>query len=387
MVRSKHDIVLLYGPPWDGPTQFSKHHLVRYLAARGNRVLYVEAPLGPLTLMRRPRAAILGLRSTVGPPRAVAPNVWVTRHFNPVPFHGISPLTSRRAYNVLGQRLLAPRIVAAMRRLGFTRPILVAGLPHAVDLLHAIPHRCLVYHCADDYAYVRGFPATLAELEKELCRRADLVIATAQTLFESRAAYNPRTYWIPNGVDVEHFARPVLPADDLRNPGRSVVGYVGSIADWLNINLVRHLALRRPKWLFALVGPISRNVSNVRELPNVRLLGPRPYSVVPRYLAAMDVALIPFEQDRVTWNADPIKAYEYLAAGVPVVASDLPALRRMGHVIRLADSPDAFVAHLDAAVDQGRDAGRAERQAEAARHGWTSRFERFEELLEERLSA
>jgi glycosyltransferase involved in cell wall biosynthesis len=216
------------------------------------------------------------------------------------------------------------------------------------------------------------------------------VIATAQTLFESRAAYNPRTYWIPNGVDVDHFAQPVPPTDDLRNPGRPVVGFVGSIAQWVDINLLRHLALHRPEWLFALVGPVGRGVSNVAnllDLPNIRLLGPRPYAVVPRYLASMDVALIPFVQDRVTWNADPIKAYEYLAAGLPVVATDLPSLRRLGHVIRLADSPDAFVFHLDAAVAQGRDAGRAERQAEAARHSWTSRFERFAELLDERLNA
>ncbi|HEY0581919.1 MAG TPA: glycosyltransferase, partial [Chloroflexota bacterium] len=114
------------------------------------------------------------------------------------------------------------------------------------------------------------------------------------------------------------------------------------------------------------------------------LLGPRPYDTLPSYLAAMDVALIPFKKDRVTYHADPIKAYEYLAAGVPVVATDLPALRRLQHVLHLADSPDAFATQLDAALAEAADPQRrAERQAEAARHTWASRFAHVDSLIQD----
>jgi glycosyltransferase involved in cell wall biosynthesis len=94
----------------------------------------------------------------------------------------------------------------------------------------------------------------------------------------------------------------------------------------------------------------------------------------------MDVGLIPFKHNDVTFHADPIKAYEYLAAGLPVVATDLPALRRLSNVVRLANTPDAFTRGIEAALAEGP-ARRAERQAEAARHSWTARFERFERLL------
>jgi glycosyltransferase involved in cell wall biosynthesis len=95
----------------------------------------------------------------------------------------------------------------------------------------------------------------------------------------------------------------------------------------------------------------------------------------------MDVGLIPFKRNPVTHHADPIKAYEYLAAGLPVVSTDLPALRRLAHVVRLAESTPAFLDALDAAVSEGRDARQAERRAEAARHSWAARFQAMDRLI------
>jgi teichuronic acid biosynthesis glycosyltransferase TuaH len=130
-----------------------------------------------------------------------------------------------------------------------------------------------------------------------------------------------------------------------------------------------------------MLGPVGTDVSKIRRMTNVRLLGPRPYASVPSYLAAMDVGLIPFKQQPVTYHADPIKAYEYLAAGLPVVATDLPALRRLEHVVRLADTPRAFETQIQAALNEGRDTRARERQAEAARHSWRSRFSTIDQLI------
>jgi glycosyltransferase involved in cell wall biosynthesis len=380
-VRAARDVVLLYGPPWFGPTQFSKHHLTRYLAGRGHRVLYVEAPLSPAGLVRGPRFVAELLRCML-PPRPVAERIWVQRPFAPVPYHAATRLTSRRAANQLGQRLLAPLLRGHLRRLRMPRPLLIAGLPHAVDVLDHLSWRALVYHCADDYSHVRGFPYTLPQLEEALCRRADLVVTTSETLCQARRAFNPNTHWISNGVEVEHFAQPAAPAADLARLPRPVIGFVGGLSQWVDIPLLVSLARARPAWSLALIGPGGTDLRPLHGLSNVHLLGPRPYRDVPGYLAGMDVGLIPFVQDPVTWHADPIKAYEYLAAGVPVVATDLPALRRLDKVVRLADTPDRFLEQVEAAVAAGRDAGRTERQAEAAHHSWTRRFERFEELLE-----
>jgi glycosyltransferase involved in cell wall biosynthesis len=381
--RTRPDFVLLYAPPWSGPTRFSKHHLAQHLADTGGRVLYVEAPLSPLGL-RRGRPFLQELKTALQPPRPVADRLWVRRHFLPVPYHAASWLTSRRAANRLGQRLLAPAIARDLARLGFDNPVLIAGLPHAVDALPWLPKRqALVYHCADDYAHVQGFPDTLPELEADLCQQADLVITTSETLCQERRRFNPNTHWVPNGADIGHFSAQASPAAELQHIRRPIVGFVGGLSQWVDIRLIAALALARKDWSFVLVGPVGTDVSALNDLGNVTLLGARPYTNLPAYLAAMDVGLIPFKQDRVTYHADPIKAYEYLAAGLPVVATEMPALRRLSHVVRLASSPESFEAQIAAAVAEGRAAKKSERQAEAARHSWTSRFETIDALFRE----
>jgi glycosyltransferase involved in cell wall biosynthesis len=383
--HSRLDVVLLYAPPWAGPTRFSKHHLASYFSARGARVLYVEAPLTPFGV-RRGRAFMAEALDTLRPPRLAQERLWVRRYFLPVPYHAATRLTSRRVANRLGQRLLAPVIRRDLRRLNMRNPVLIAALPHAVDLLPLVPRRALVYHCADDYAHARGFPESLAQLEADLCKKANLVITTSETLCEERRQFNPNTHWVPNGADVEHFSQSAPPAPALEAISRPIIGFVGGLSEWVDLSLVAHAARQRPDWSFVLIGPLAIDAAPVRDLPNVRLLGPRPYADLPSYLAAMDVGLIPFKHNRLTYHADPIKAYEYLAAGLPVVATDLPALQRLAHVVRLADSPAAFVEHIAAAIDEGRDAQRAARQAEASRHSWTARFDTVHQLLCEALT-
>ncbi|MBV9169648.1 MAG: glycosyltransferase [Chloroflexi bacterium] len=141
------------------------------------------------------------------------------------------------------------------------------------------------------------------------------------------------------------------------------------------------MAHARPEWSIVLIGPVGVDVSALRGLSNVHLLGARPYAQAPAYLTAMDVALIPFRREPVTYHADPIKAYEYLAAGVPVVATDLPSLRRFSHLIALADSTTDVVDEVERAIDAGRESGRIARQREGMRHSWRSRFEEWERLL------
>jgi glycosyltransferase involved in cell wall biosynthesis len=379
------DVVLLYAPPWYGPTRFSKHHLAAYLAQRGARVLYVEAPLTPLSA-RRGRAFVNDLRHSLRPAHEVAERLWVRRHFLPAPYHAATSLTSRRAANRLGQRLLAPVLKRDLARLRMPRPVVIAGLPHAADLVPLLPRRALVYHCADDYANVRGFPPTLPELEMDLCRMADMVVTTSETLCQTRRQFNPHTYWIPNGADVEHFAKAAQPAPELYGVRRPIIGFVGGLSEWVDLELVAELARQRPDWSFVLIGPASIDTSCVQPYRNVCLLGARPYADLPKYLAAMDVGLIPFKHNDVTYHADPIKAYEYLAAGLPVVATALPALQRLSHVVRLAGDAEGFCTAIAAAVAEGRDSGRAARQTEAAKHSWSSRFDELVRLLEAHLA-
>lgn len=381
------DVVMLYGPPWSSATRVSKHHLAAYFAARGHHVLYVAAPLSLLSVARRGVAALPELRAAWQRPRRVTERLWAMRPFNPIPYHAAMRALEAPWQNWLGQRLLAPGIRRAAGSLEFQRPVVIAGLPHAVDLVPRLPHSLLVYHCADDYASVGGFPRGLSALDERLCRASDLVVTTGPELRDQRLAFNLNTVCVPNGADVAHFAKPVAPAADTRGWGHPAIGFVGALAEWVDLELVAFLAANRPAWQIVLIGPDGERASALRGLPNVLVVGPRPYAALPTYLAAMDVALVPFRRGPVTEKADPIKTYEYLAAGVPVVATDLPALRRLGPVVRLAGSHEEFLHQVDAAVTAGRAAGSKARQAEAARHTWDARFVEIEALITERLTA
>ncbi|GAC1326833.1 MAG: hypothetical protein NVSMB2_26270 [Chloroflexota bacterium] len=377
------DFVFLYAPPWSGPTRFSKHHLAEHLAATGNRVLFCEAPLTPLGL-RRGRQFAGDLARTLRAPTQVGPNLWVRRHFLPIPFHAAIPFARGRWANRVGQCLLAPTVRRDLARLGFRRPIVVAGLPHVADILPHLPRSRVIYHCADDYASVSGFPSAVRALEEQLCRRADLVITTSLTLCEERRRFNSTTRWVANGADVSHFAQAARPAAEMTDMPHPIVGFIGGLSEWVDVALIARLAGARPMMTFVLVGPVGIDARALDGLSNVRLLGPRPYSSLPSYLAAMDVALIPFKHDRVTYHADPIKAYEYLASGVPVVATDLPALRRLAPVMHVATSPDEFARAIDAALAESSDPRRRfARRAEAQKHSWANRFAEIDALIED----
>ena len=379
------EIVVAYGPPWEDPARVSKHHLACYLSQRG-RVLYLESPLHPFNLAARPGQAGALWRGTRRCRRITA-TLWVRRFFTPWPYHSATTLTASRLFNRLGQRWIAVQLRRQLVALGMTRPLLIAGLPHAIDLLPHVSWSGVVYHCADEYRSASGFPPTLPELERELVMAADVVVVTAEALLPERRALNQRTYWVPNGAEVEHFAAARAEqtplAEELRDLPRPVVGFVGALAEWFDERLVAHAARALPDWSFVLVGPGRERVPALLWLPNVRVLGPRPYERLPGYLKGFDAAIIPFRDSELARKADPIKFYEYLAAGLPVVATDLPALRRFPGLVYLASQPPAFVEELKRAVEEDSPERVRQRQAEAARHGWTARFAELARLIEE----
>jgi glycosyltransferase involved in cell wall biosynthesis len=378
------DIVLLYGPPWDQTARISKHHLTSHLAQR-NRMLFVESPPHLLTLGRRPLQAPSILRRALAGPRQVEPNIWIQTLFNPVPYHSVTAVTGKITMNRIGQRLMAPAFRRALRSLGFEQPLFILGLPQGLDLIEGVPRSGLVYHCADDYAEVSVFPPSFVELEQRLLKAADVVITTAEPLRAKKAPWNPHTYAVPNGVSFDHFfaarAATTEVPEDLRPIPGPIIGFVGGVAEWLDLELIAAIARRRKDWSFVLIGPILVDVSVLRDESNVLLLGPRPYASLPGYLKGMNVATIPFLMNELTRNADPIKLYEYLAGGLPVISTDMPQVRRLQPLIELADSVDAFERAIERALGDRSESAAAARVAEARKHAWSSRFAQVEALI------
>lgn len=379
----------LYGPTWDAPSQVSKHHLARYWASSGSRVLYTEAQFHPFSLFsRRSEVSRMWGRFIAGP-QEVADGLWVQAYPSLIPYRSSVPLAGSGLALWINQSVPAALIKKTTAQLGIQRPIAIVATATALPLLSRLDPQLVIYHCSDDYSSQPNFPVAFEELENRLIQRSDLVICTAETLRLIKAPLHEHVYTVTNGADIEHFMSTQAPstniAADISSLPRPVVGYIGTIFEWVDILAVARAARARPDYSFVFIGPVSTDVSQIENLPNVHLLGPRPYSDLPSYLKGFDVATVPFVIHDVTLRASPVKFYEYLASGIPIVAAMLPDLERFQGLAELYNSHEDFIAALDRSVRDKSPKTREARLREATKNSWQTRFSEVDRLIAEAL--
>ncbi len=395
------DILCVSSLDW-GAMWTSKQQIMHRLA-RWNRVLYIEEPVTMLAPLKVPRhwkrwgAVVPRVRNP-------EPGLWVVTPPPLLPFGNMRP-----AVNRLNQRILAAYIRRGMKRLRFgDDTVLWTYVPPSVallDLLGRADDRAgerrrgpatdlVVYHCVDEHSAFPGFvsPHVVRGYDDELTRRADLVITTSENLRRGRIGLNPHTYTVLNAADVEIFSRALdpglpLPADLLGIPAPRLA-VVGLHDSRLDVDALVALAEADPSWHVVLIGPIKAgqlDTTRLQACANIHLLGEKPRHELPGYLKATAVALIPYRANELTRNIFPLKLFEYLAAGVPVVAGGLPELRPLAGVIEIADALGDYPALVRKAMAEDEPAKRDARIALAARNTWDHRVEEISRLVEEAL--
>ncbi len=186
-------------------------------------------------------------------------------------------------------------------------------------------------------------------------------------------------------MDYDHFKKACLPetavAEELRALPHPVIGFFGLVADWVDLSVIQYLATERPDWSIVLVGEIQTDVSSLRELPNVHLLGRRNYQNLPGYSKGFDVAILPFVVNDLTLAASPLKMREYLAAGLPVVATPLPEVKKLSHLLRVASTPQEFLGQIEAYLADGRRGPDPELSREMQSQSWDARVEEISGLV------
>ena len=322
-----------------------------------------------------------------GGPVEVADRLWVQAYPSAVPYRAGVPLAGSPMARWVNQIIPRGLVRRSAHRASVDRPVVVVGTATALPLVDRLDPSLVVYHCSDDYASQPNFPASFLQHERSLMDRADLVICTAEELTRVKAPLHANTHTVTNGADVEHFTSTqdgaTVVAPDVAGLPGPVIGYIGTVFEWVDVQLLARAAQARPSWNFVLIGPVATDVSVIESLPNVHLLGPRPYGELPGYLKGFDVAIVPFIFHDVTRRASPVKFYEYLASGVATVATRLPDLERFESLAGLYDGYDEFMAALDAGVaDKSVDAREARMQA-AGENSWTARFAQIDGLIEE----
>lgn len=389
-------IVCLSSQEWDVPLWTNRQHVMSRLARR-QPVAFVHTayflPRRAAQVLRLPagerreRLAELtgGLR-----PRADGPSLFSAWNLAPLG-------RSNRAAARLNGLVTRARLRRALARAGTSPAVAWVYDPFSGPIVEGLGARLTVYHCVDDHAaQAEGARRrALERAEDELLESVDVVFTTAGSLAERLAARHPRVHALGNVADYDHFssavgADPLPEVAALPRPRAVFVGALNELK--LDVGALEALADAEPGLSLVVAGPrtlagpaFSARLDALGARPNVTLAGGRPYAGLPRLLAGMDVALVPYLRNRYTAGVFPMKVYEYLAAGLPVVATGLPELAGLGSQVRLADDPGAFVAAVREAL--AADGGVAGRQALARANTWEARTAEMDRLAREALAA
>ena len=370
--------LLCFSHDWSGDP-LSKTHLMRILA-RDNRVLWVNS-IGyrtPTASKADITRAFKKLRAAASPLSEPEKNIFV---LNPLAV----PVYGQPRIRDLNRRLLRFQVKRAMRQLGFKRPINFVFNPAAAVVAGALGEEQILYYCVDEYTEFSGVSSnSLAELEQDLLRRSDLVIVSADRLYQSKVKANPRTVLIRHGVDFDHFRKALDPEtvvpEEIRNLPRPVIGFFGLIADWVDLELMAEVAQHFSHGSMVLLGKATTDTSVLEQVPNVHLLGRQPYASLPAYCKGFDVALMPFRINELTLNANPLKVREYLAAGLPVVSTAIPEVEVLG-LCRIGHDRTSFIREVELAL---QDPGPSVARSELIRsESWGARVDELREHLAE----
>ncbi len=296
-------------------------------------------------------------------------------------------IRSRRALDVYGGSLddgevdiLAEAFEAMAADLAMGDAVCLVQIPFWAPLAERLRERMgwrIAYDCMDEWTNFPGFGSAVLTREESLVRGADATIVSADRLHDKWSGVSPRLILAKNGIDGEHYRSLYGENDLLGGVSHPVIGYYGALASWVDVPLLEKIAARHPQATIVLAGGhFDVDLSPLSRLPNVRLLGQRPYAEMPGLLWNFDACIIPFLVNDITEATNPVKFYEYLYGGKPVVAPALTELLPYESLAYLARGHEDFLAKIDAALaEPANDPRRAARRRVAEENDWARRYE------------
>jgi glycosyltransferase involved in cell wall biosynthesis len=364
--------------------------MIDTLRERGFFVYYFERPPdSPLQYFKDPIAYHRGFSNFLFPKPIYLDNLAV---FSQPPIFPAKRFNKKfiKKYN---HQIILRKVINNYNELRKTRRKPVVALvvtPWWYDIIDKMEFQLICYDCIDD---IKVFCETnefdyFCTAQKKLVKKSDLILISAQRLKEDiiKIKSNAPIEYLPNGVDAELFINNVKSAvipDELKKVPKPIIGFIGSIFNWVDVALIKRAAQKYPAYSFVLVGPVQG--IEVPNLPNIVTLGAKPYSTIPAYIIAFDVCIIPFIKDQLSDKVDPIKVYEYLSLGKPVVAINLAELEKMQSLIYLAKDDDDFVTSIQKALEEKDLELKNRRVKYALDNSWDSRVTKLIDIISSKI--
>ncbi|HOO57468.1 MAG TPA: hypothetical protein PLN69_11635 [bacterium] len=387
-MKKAGEIIIISRDVWSDVRR--RRHFLAKEWARDHRILFVEPPVSvPRLIAGMPNIPNLTEESKsniLGPPRKVAENIFVLTPADPFP-------NSVPGLGGLNSMLYRMHIRDAARKLGFDNPVLWITPEYGVCVPRFIKHRCAVYDITDDWQHADIPPAQRKKIRKQasaLLKKADIVFTVSPNLKADREKSRADVIYMPNGVDpaMYNIENPPVP-DQLENIPEPRIGYTGTLhADRIDAELVMSISkLAGGDYSLVFVGPNhlpAETVSKLEALPNVYLITGQPYDALPGFVAHFAACFIPHALTPFTHSLDPIKAYEFLAAGKPIISVPLDGLAPLADFISFATAAEEFDAAVRSAIHADEPETIAARRAEAEKNSWSIRADEIIKIITDR---
>jgi glycosyltransferase involved in cell wall biosynthesis len=364
--------IIAFAKDWhEDPT--SNHHVLRELA-KTRRVLWLNS-IATRTPSLGSGRDLGKIRRKLGEfakgPVNVENDLWVmTPLALPLPH-----VPAARAFN---RQVLRATIKGLRLRLGIKNFQLWTFLPTVGDYVGTLGEDVSIYYCVDEWSMFRYLDKEqTVKLERGLLEKVDAVFAINGALADAKRPHNANTFISPHGVDHALFSKALddvtTVPPDLDVLPKPRIGFYGTLRDWVDFDLIAHVARVRPDWHLILIGQQLDDVSSVRGFPNIHLLGQRPHGELPAYCKGFDVGMIPYRIDERMTFVNPLKLREYLSAGLPVVSTPVPEVARFPGLARVASTPEGFVAAIEQALRETSPEARAKRSQAMQAETWAAR--------------
>jgi len=389
----KYNVICLSNQLWDFPLWTNKRHVMGRFPKLGHDVLFIDPPInigrvffkyffkGKWSIKR----ILTGIKKT-------QESVVVFSPVDLLPFHNYFSVEHAKRIN----KIALKRFDKVRKTILWVYHVELSGLE---NYLKFIKHDFLVYDCVDNY---EGFPkyntpekkGWIVNQEKLLATRANIVFATTPGLAERLKKYNPNCYFTPNVGDYNRFidikSRIKEIPEDLLNIPHPIIAFTGAVDEYkFDRELFRKIALDYPSYSFVIIGPVAlkdRNASK-RELgldqaKNVYLLGTKDFTEIPKYLAHFDVMVIPYQlNDYTVGGCFPVKFLEELAAGLPVVVTDLPTYAPFSDVCYISKNNNDFSQNIRRALEDDSPDNVRKREIVASKNTWEGKVSEMLELV------
>lgn len=373
--RPRPDLIVYSITNWNFRQQ-RPQHIVNGLVREGSRAFVMPTDLIGLGIEYPTDRQILERMSI----RPLGDNLWEVQ---PCAFHALN-IYRDNISDIRDLRLLRRSLTLLRKRFGIGEHLGLVQLPFWGPLAASLPGCRIIYDCMDNHRDFSTNSEGMLSQEDQLLVDADAVIVSSTFLDEATGDKPKAKRVIRNACEYDYFATepealdPVMTG--LKGP---IIGYYGAIADWFDVKLVEELAARRPDWNFVLIGhTFGADIERLKTMPNVTFTGEVPYGRLTSFLYGFDVCMIPFLLTDLILATNPVKIYEYSAAGKPTVTTRIPEVERLGDLAAIGDDAEGFERAIEAFLAEPDKKTQAERLKKFAQENtWAARVEAVEEVM------